>query len=386
MEQLRKKIKVYRLFGNKKLHQGVDKNELAPFLINYYTLLNTEQRIKTFITIINTFLSVQQHNDKRQVNYSRHDLIIQPPELLSHFNAFIDFFLKEKDSHEVIKFIAKNNTELFFRILRVHSQNFDKTHELIDFLCIPDFLNNISYEDFLIAFQKYTYQHCHSREAYSYFLEKFILHSEDNIQLFLKDYHSNYKHYHYDYSFELSEAIDHVLGVYMNNNPAYKKDFFNIAFANGVDFCNLYHSKNIREYMDKDCMALFSKKLYAAIPDNYSKIKEDYAVGISTTMNLLTEFPEYSQKPEFKILDIIRKGEVKKRFYKSMQMYSEYEFAEMVKLFKIKFPNLYKATFISKNPPFISPTKPETRVYLDKVLLIMNMEPVEQQKQKQKRI
>lgn len=386
MEQVRKKIKAYRLFGNKKLHPDVDKNELAPFLIHYYDLLNTEQRIKTFITIINTFLSVQQHNDKRQVNYSRHDLIIQPPELLIHFNAFIEFFLTQKDSHDIIKFIAKNNTELFFRILHIHSQNFEKTDELIDFICVPDFLNNILYKDFLIAFQKYNDQHCHSMKAYSYFLEKFILHSEKNTQLFLKDYHFNYKHYNYNSSFHFSTAIDHVLGVYLNKNPEYKKDFFNIVFANGVDFDSLYHSKSIREYMDKDCIALFSEKLYASIPDNYSKIKEDYAVGISTTMKLLKEFPEYSQKPEFHILDIIRKGEVKKRFYKSMQMYSEYEFAEMVKLFKIKFPNLYKATFISKNPPFISPTKPETRVYLDKVLLIMNMEPVEQQKQKQKRI
>lgn len=386
MELIRKKIKAYRLFGNKKLHPDVDTKELSPFLINYYDLLNTEQRIKTFITIINTFLSVQQHNDKREVNYSKPDLIIQPPELLIHFNSFIDFFLKQKDSTDVIKFIAKNNKELFFRILGVHSQNFEKTHELINFLCIADFLNNISYEDFLIAFQKYNCQHCHSTEAYCYFFEKFILNSEDNIQLFLKDYHSNYKHYHYDSSFELSIAIGHVLGAYLNKNPEYKKDFFNIAFANGVDFDSLYHSKSIREYMDKDCIALFSEKLYASIPDNYSKIKEDFAEGISTTMKLLKEFPEYSKKPEFRILDIIRKGEVKKRFYESMQIYSEYDFAEMVKIFKIKFPNLYKATFINKNPPFVSPTKPETRVYLDKVLLIMNMGTVGQHKQKQKRI
>lgn len=386
MEQVRKKIKAYRLFGNKKLHPDVDTNELGPFLINYYDLLNTEQRIKIFITIINTFLSVQQHNDKREVNYSKPDLIIQPPELLIHFNSFIDFFINQKDSHDVLKFIAKNNKELFFKIVEIHSQNFEKIHDLINFLCIPEFINDISYADFFQSFQKYHRQHNDLYDAHAYFFQKFVLHSEEHIQLFLEYYYANYKTDYYKCSFRLSSVIDDTLGKYLNKNPQYKKDFFKTIFAEGINFDNLYQSRSIREYMDKECIVFFADKLYAAIPDNYSKIKEDRASGIYSTIRLLNQLPEYGQKPDFYILNLIGRGCIKKRFYECMQIYSQYDFAKMVKIFKTQFPHLYKSTFINKNPPFISPTKPETRIYLEKVLLIMNMETVEYQKPNQERI
>lgn len=386
MITIRKKIKAYRLFGNKKLHSEVDKTELAPFLINYYLNQNTEQRIQSFMVIMDTFFTVQQHNDKREVNYSKPDIVIQPHELIVHFNAFINFFIHENDSHEVIKFIAKNNKDLFFRILEVHSQNTEKNEELVDFLCIPEFIKNISYTEFLKYFKRYDTKHDPLNYTHSYFFQKFVLYSEDRIKLFLEYCYTDYQKDLYKCSFRLSSAIDYTLGIYLNKNLKYKIDFFETIFSEGIDYDNLYQSRSIREYMDKECLVFFADKLYAAIPDSYSKIKEDRGLGIYSTIKLLDQIPDYRQKPDFYILNIINRGSVKKRFYKCMETYSEYDFAKMIKVFKTQFPHLYKATFINKNPPFISPKKPETKIYLDKALLIMNMEDIEYHKKKQERI
>lgn len=367
---------------------------LSEFLISEYKKSILTDKVAILNTIVNSFSFVFKNNYSQycgslcHIEHSLNDNV-----LIYQYQLFIHFFKKDKDYLNVLNILKKDNPQLIYSLIFHHKTekyNFDKS--IIDILFEESFTDGIPTIDFLkiisdLDMDGYDQS---THEGIQYIVYKYISKLPNKKEELIK--------YYFLFAtnstevMRLSSVIGWVLTDIMKQaieeGWVDKIELFKKIYTVNKKFNNksITLSCFLYNFIDTRFTQQFYKELYAAIPDNYTIIRENKGSGIYKTIKLLNEIEETKYDPALNILGIIKLGTPKHNFVDYIRKYGVDSFVNKLIVFKKQYPNIYKSTFENKSPVLLSKTKEESIAYFEEVMLKMKFKDINQGKGNKKRL